>query len=768
MQSVVESPPLPILVVDDDSSLIRTLADILRIHGYNPSTASTGAMGLEMAELETPALAVVDLRLPDMDGVDLAARLHELSELTQVVVLTGNASVESAVAAMRERSVDYLLKPVKVEELLRVASVAMERFQRRKAEVQLRESDERFRRVVESDMLGIMFWDERGRIHDANDAYLRMIGYSREDLEAGRLDWDGMTPAEFKALDRAKLQGLQSGSAIQPYEKEYIRKDGSRVAVLLGAAALQGRTDRGVCFALDISERKRAERALQSRAKQQAAVASFGQRALVKDDLAAVLDDAVAKVAETLELPRCVIQERRADGSLQQRAATGPEDGAISVISVEIPGANEPYGILAAHDVRQREFTQDDAHFLQAIAHIVGTAIQRNRTDIAFRQSQRLEAVGRLAGGVAHDFNNMLTAITGYAEMVRATMQPGSDLYADMEQILKASERAAGLTKQLLAFSRQQVMQPRPVQLNDVVTDMEKMVRRLIGADVELVTALAPDLGWTKADPGQIEQVILNLCVNARDAMPEGGRLIVETSNTALDGTMGSDRPAHAPGEYVMLAVTDTGVGMDAETRARIYEPFFSTKGDRGTGLGLATVYGIVKQSGGEIWVYSELGQGTSFKVFLPRMSSDATQRASTERAAVRVRGTETVLIADDDESIRKLAGRILQGMGYHVIIASDGEEALRAAAGHAGRIDLLVTDMIMPGMRGSQLADKLRAERPGVAVLFLSGYTDASVVGTGLLDDSAQFLQKPFTMDALGRRVREVLDAGEEAAPTQ
>ena len=652
MPSAADPTLLPILVIDDDSALIRTLADIFRIHGYQATTASTGAKGLQLAEAHPPALAVVDLRLPDMDGVELAAKLHELSELTQVVVLTGNASVESAVAAMREHSVDYLLKPVKIEELLRVASVATERFQH-------------------------------------------------------------------------------------------------------------------------ISERKRAEQALEARARQQAAVAQFGQQALDGDDVHALIDAAVARVAETLDVPHCAIHERRAEG-LQARAWRGwptkdipVEDpaalldlGAVSGTSVEIPGGAEPYGVLSAHDTRERAFTQDDAHFLQAIAHIVGTAIQRNRTDAAFRQAQRLEAVGRLASGVAHDFNNMLTAISGYAEMVRATLPLESDQRADVDQILKAALRAAGLTKQLLAFSRQQVLQPRPVNLNEIVVDMEKMVRRLTGENIALVTSLAPDLGLTKADPGQIEQVILNLCVNARDAMPNGGTLAIETSNATLDGKVGPERGAHAAGEYVMMAVTDTGMGMDAETKARIYEPFFSTKGDKGTGLGLATVYGIVKQTGGEIWVYSEVGRGTTFKIYLPRMPKDADKRRSVERPAVSIVGTETVLIAEDDDGVRTFARRLLEAVGYTVLAAAHGGEALRVAQEHPGEIHLLLTDMVMPGISGPQLADELRATRPALRVLFLSGYTDATVQRAGRVDPAAHFLQKPFSTQALGLKVREVLDA--------
>jgi PAS domain S-box-containing protein len=810
MQLATTAEPLPVLVVDDDSALIRTLADILRMHGYAPETAVTGREGLAKAADRAPALAVVDLRLPDMDGMELAAKLHELSELTEVVVLTGNASVESAVAALREHSIDYLLKPVQVDKLLQVASLATERWQRRQAEEKLRESDERFRRVVESDMLGIMFWDATGAIDDANYAYLRMIGYSREDLEAGRLNFSALTPPEYAEVDAAKLEEVAERGVIEPYEKEYVRKDGSRVSILVGAATLQGQRDRGVAFVLDISDRKRAEYALEARERQQAAVAGFGQRALGAEDVPALLSDAAVLVAETLDLPFSGVLERKSDGSaLVLRAGVGwqassigqvlvpisddkqagftvshgeaaivadfsseqrfarstllRDHGIASGATVVIPGPIHPYGVLGAHDRRPRQFTQDHVHFLQAIAHIIGTAVERQRTESAFRQAQRLEAVGRLAGGVAHDFNNMLTAITGYGEMVRMNLAAGDPQRDDVEEILKAADRAAGLTRQLLAFSRQQVLQPRLVNLNDIVGGLEKMLRRLIGEDIEFVTLLGPDLGWAKADPGQMEQVILNLCVNARDAMPEGGTLTVETANVELDLM---DAREHAisepnePGSYVMLAVTDTGIGMDADTKARIYEPFFSTKpADKGTGLGLATVYGIVKQSGGEIYVYSEVGQGSTFKVFLPHANDMPVENHDNAARPGVAGGTETVLLAEDEESVRKLTQRVLEKAGYTVLVARNGTEAQQISKKHRGRIHLLVTDMVMPLMNGRVLAERLRARRPDMGVLYLSGYTDSTVVRQGLLDGGAHFLQKPFSNDLLARKVREALD---------
>jgi CheY-like chemotaxis protein len=355
----------------------------------------------------------------------------------------------------------------------------------------------------------------------------------------------------------------------------------------------------------------------------------------------------------------------------------------------------------------------------------------------------------------------MLTAITGYGEMIKMNLAGADPMREDVEEILKAAQRAAGLTRQLLAFSRQQVLQPRILRLNDIVTDMEGMVRRLIGADIELHVALDSDIYWVKADAGQVEQVILNLCVNARDAMPDGGRLTIETANIELDMSDSGEHSIRGPNEYVMLAVSDTGVGMDAEIKSRIFEPFFTTKSpDKGTGLGLATVHGIVKQSGGDIWVYSEPGHGTTFKIFLPK-STEIADDAKDDRARPKAsRGTETVLLAEDEEAVRKLTQRVLERAGYNVLTAKDGPDAMRVAELHLGVIDLLVTDMVMPTMNGRQLADNLRGVRPALRTLFLSGYTDSGVLPKGQLSTGEHFLQKPFTNDTLTNRVRSIMDA--------
>jgi CheY-like chemotaxis protein len=362
---------------------------------------------------------------------------------------------------------------------------------------------------------------------------------------------------------------------------------------------------------------------------------------------------------------------------------------------------------------------------------------------------------------VAHDFNNLLGIITGYGELLRKKVAADPRLIKYVDDILKAAERAAGLTRQLLAFSRKQVLQPRILDLNAVVGETEKMLQRLIGEDIQLLTVLDEHVDPVRADPGQMDQVLMNLAVNARDAMPRGGRLTIETGNVVLDQAYSRQHAGVAPGHYVMLAVSDTGHGMTSEVRTRVFEPFFTTKGPgKGTGLGLATVHGIVQQSGGHIWVYSEPGHGTTFKVYLPRTDAPGWAVETPAPAEIELpRGSETVLLVEDEASLRKLVRECLEASGYTVLEASHGTAALERSERHPGRIDLLMTDVVMPGMSGRELAERLRASRPEIRILYMSGYTDDAVVLHGVLAEDMAFLQKPFTAAELAGRVREVLD---------
>ena len=398
---------------------------------------------------------------------------------------------------------------------------------------------------------------------------------------------------------------------------------------------------------------------------------------------------------------------------------------------------------------------------------MVGTVLDvtdRQRLEQQFLQSQKMEAVGRLAAGIAHDFNNLLTAILGSCELLREHIGPENPDRADLDEIRAASLRAGDLIRQLLAFTRQQVLSPQTLDLNEVVRGMEPMLRRVLGEDVSLRTAGAADLGSVRADRGQIEQVIMNLVVNARDALPRGGHITIETANTELDDSYAA---AHAPipaGHYALLAVSDDGIGMDAATRARVFEPFFTTKGKcKGTGLGLSTVYGIVKQSGGFIWVYSEPSAGATFKIYLPRVEAKATAAVPLPVPAPVPGGNETILVVEDQPEVRRLSEKLLRVRGYTVLGAENGAEALRVAEQHPGPIHLLVTDVIMPGMNGREVALLMSADRPALKVLYLSGYADESVVHHGVLEPGLAFLQKPFTPESLARKVRDVLDEGND-----
>jgi len=509
-----------------------------------------------------------------------------------------------------------------------------------------RANEARLMRLAEAGIVGIIVSDSSGRILEANDTYLATVGYSREDFEAGRVDWDKMTPPELRHLNAAILKQLDRDGVARPCEKEYVRKDGKRVPVLVGVARLLDGTE-NITITLDLSVQK---------------------------------------------------------------------------------GLEEQY-----------------------------------------RQAQKMEAVGRLAGGIAHDFNNILSVILSYSEMIIGDLKPDEPLRFDVEEIRTAGVRAMELTKQLLAFSRQQVLEAKVLNLNQSIAGMEKMLRRLLGADIELTMLPASGLWNIKADPGQIEQILMNLAVNARDAMPQGGKLTIETANVELDEDYARVHRDVRAGSFVMLAVSDTGAGMDAETQARIFEPFFTTKEKgRGTGLGLATVFGIVKQSGGHIWVYSEPGKGSTFKVYLPRVSGAADVRTSEGPSPEPGRGSETILLVDDDDQVRAVARSILRRNGYVVLEAPNGGEALLICEQHGAKIDLLLTDVVLPRMSGRQLAERLAILRPEMKVLFMSGYTDDAILQHGVLDSGVAYLQKPLTPTSLAQRVREVLRGSMTTRGTQ
>jgi two-component system, cell cycle sensor histidine kinase and response regulator CckA len=441
----------------------------------------------------------------------------------------------------------------------------------------------------------------------------------------------------------------------------------------------------------------------------------------------------IPRLLEDLATPRPTHQRsgpwrhRRKDGTLIT----------VKIVSHTLTFAERRAALVVAEDITER--TQLEAQVLQM---------------------QKMESIGRLAGGIAHDFNNLLTVIIGNTGLASEALAPNHPVLEDLQAIQAASQRAAGLTHQLLAFARKQILEPRVISLNDLIVEMDKLLRRLIREDIELVTLPTSDLWQVKVDPGQIEQVLVNLVINARDAMLNGGQLTIETRNVVLDDAYVRSHISIIPGSYVMLAVSDTGVGMSSQVQTRLFEPFFTTKEPgKGTGLGLATCYGIIKQHGGNIWVYSEVDHGTTFKVYLPRADESVDANAVSDQAE-HLRGTETVLLVEDEPAVRELSARVLRNLGYIVLEAINGTEGLGAAPAHTGQIDLLLADVVMPEVGGKALSEQLTSQYPNMRVLFMSGYTDNAIVHHGRLDEGVAFLQKPFTPAALARKVRAVLDA--------
>lgn len=598
-----------------------------------------------------------------------------------------------------------------------------------------------------------------GYFKQVNAAWEAMLGFSREELMATPLT--ELIHLEDRAHTAAVLVDLSQGSSHRSFQSRFLCRDGSYRWLLCSATFVP--TERLIyVLAHDISEQKLTEAALRS------SEARF--RALVNsmDDLVFTLDTELRHV----EVYGRWLEKHgySADYFLGRtvREVFGPEKAGIheSACGLALKGESTTYEWEMAFPTEMRRFQTSLSPLLDGVGRITGIVsvgrdlTEQRQLEAQFMQAQKMEAIGRLAGGVAHDFNNLLTAINGYNSLVLRKLHREDPLRGYLEEVRNAGDRAAALTSQLLAFSRKQILQPHILNLNQIIADLEKMLRRLIGEDIELQTALQDGLGSVKVDPGQAEQVIMNLAVNARDAMPQGGRLMIETKNIYLDEEYVSRHLSASTGPHVMLAVSDTGIGMDEETRRRIFEPFFTTKEKgKGTGLGLSTVYGIVRQSGGSIWVYSEVGKGTTFKIYLPKVDEGAEDYHLSAESEDSPGGTETILLAEDDESVRSLVRTVLTAKGYCLLDAASGAEAMLACEHHAGPIHLLITDVVMPEMSGGDLARRAARLRPAMKVLFMSGYTENTVVHHGVLDEGIEFIAKPFSTDALARKVREVLD---------
>jgi PAS domain S-box-containing protein len=638
------------------------------------------------------------------------------------------------------------------------------RVEHRRAEAALRESEKKYKNLVDTAVVGVYKTNLKGDILFANEALVKMLEFDspEEMMSVGVL-------SRYKKLkDRELLiETLKKKSKVKNFELDLLTKSGKTANALL-TGTLEGDTLSGML--MDITERKQAEEALSaSEERYRTLFEGAAEGILVADIENKQFKYANPVICRMLgytmeELTRLGVADIHPKEALDSVVAEFEAQARREkIMSSEVPCLRKDHSVIYA-DIATAPVVIDDrkcnvGFFLDVTDH-KQTEKEKATLEEQLRQSQKMEAIGQLAGGIAHDFNNLLTVIKGYSQLCVAEAKEGDPLRQNIEEIQKATERAATLTRQILAFSRRQIMETKVLDLNTILQNLDKMLHRVIGEDIELAFLLDKNLGRVKVDPGQIEQVVMNLAVNARDAMLKGGKLTIETANVELDEEYARAHVAVKAGSYIMLSVSDTGAGMAPEVKERVFEPFFTTKEKgTGTGLGLSTVYGIVKQSGGNIWVYSEPGKGTTFKIYLPGVDEPLEESKEEIKKEELPRGSETILLVEDDKEVRKLALRILQRQGYMVLESSQGDDALQLCEEYKGRIHLILTDVVMPVMNGHELTQRLTLHHPEAKVLYMSGYTDNTIVHHGVVKKGTNYIQKPFTVDGLARKVRQVLD---------
>ena len=763
----------------------------------------TGQACLDRLSLTGCDVLLLDHRLPDMEGLDVLRTLIHAGAVVPVVLVTGSGDEDLVVKALRHGAANYvpkvgsyletlpdLLRRVFEEHRLRRSQGLVSSEPRRVLYVEhlsmdvdltlrhFAEAAPQFKLDVVGSCAEALIRLGRPPAYDAALVDLRMPDQSGLDFvrEAKRrgLPLPPFVMISGKGDEEAAIASLVLGTADYVAKREgYLEQ----LPYTIERAILHHRLDHANArLQAELSERRRAQSVLEEREQElrlRNAILSIQQETtldgMVMVDVNGQIVSSNRRFAGMWGISKAALEagsgQRVLEWVMEQLA--NPEGFADKVRLTQQSPDEAGHDELVLKDGRTFDLYAAPMRANDGVR--VGRVwyfrdiTERVKLEGQLRASQKMEAIGSLAGGIAHDFNNLLSVILNCTEFAMERISEDNSVRDDLVEVKKAGERAKALTGQLLAFSRKQVLQPVPLNVNTVATGMEAMLRRILGEDVELTLTLATDLGLTQADPSQIEQVLMNLVVNARDAMSDGGKLDVETANVEIDEAYAALHVALMPGAYIQLTVTDTGCGMDGQTKARLFEPFFTTKErGKGTGLGLSTVYGIVKQSGGNIWVYSEPGQGTTFKVYLPRdLSATTSQDIKRSRVLKRATGTETIIVVEDEEALRKVVRRSLEAAGYTVLTARDGTAALLTCAQHVGTIDLLLTDVVMPGVSGKGLAKELLTARPRLKVLYMSGYADEAIVHHGVLDAGTHFIGKPFSAADLAQKVRDVLDGG-------
>jgi PAS domain S-box-containing protein len=758
---------LKVLLVEDNLADARLVREMLKESQRPVELTHTARLrdALDALRNEGFNAILLDLNLPDSEGMNTFLRARAEAVHAPIVVLTGLADEEVAARAVREGAQDYLVKAeVDGPLLYRSIRYAVERYASDEA---IRRSAALYRSLIEGSIQGVVIHVD-GTIKLANPALASMLGVDSAQELIGQPVWDLIAPQDrdmAQAYQRARREGRP---APNNFELHLLRRDGTVIALDCMASSIAWEGGQAtLATVVDTTDRQRAEQGRRASEERFRQIAENIKEAFIVVELDGFRPLYLSRMWE--EIWGRALEEAYRD-PMAWVNAIHPGDATIVAEARQAIEKGEPisrsFRIVRPDGtirwVRARAFPVYNANGdLYREVGLVEDITDLRRTEEQLLQAQKMEAVGRLAGGVAHDFNNLLTAILGYSELVLQDLGPDHPSATDVREIRAAGQSAESLTRQLLAFSRRQILQPQTLDLNSVLTRVDALLQRIIGEDVELTMKLTEPLGRVSADPGQIEQVVLNLAVNARDAMPHGGKLTIETANVTLHDDYVSRHPGASAGPHVMVAVTDTGSGMDAVTQQRLFEPFFTTKEPgRGTGLGLATVYGIVTQSRGSIYVYSELGQGSTFKVYLPTTTEEPIAAPSVELSPASLTGTETVLVVEDQIEARSVICETLRRRGYTVIEATNGPDAIVKGRQAEIAIDVMLTDVVMPGMGGRRVAEVIRATRPQLKVVYMSGYTDSAIVDHGILEPGVTFVQKPFATEVLLRKIRDVLDA--------
>ncbi len=756
--------PTPVLVVEDNKADFLLLQEALADAG-NGEIQLTHVDRLQDAlpqlRQQPYEVVILDLSLPDTEGLDGLTRLREVAPELPVVVLTGRNDLELGVNAVRAGAQDYLFKG-QVDGRLLIRSVRYATERMRSTQV-LRRSEERFRFLLDNALDIITVIDIDGRISYASPSVRRVLGYSPEEL-VGASATSLVHPADRREVADA-LRMREPGTSCMIQFRIQHRHGPWKVLEAVGSSSLEHPLISGtVVNARDITDRRQAEEELLA----------------AKNRLQAVIETSPLAIFTLNTSGRVLSWNKAAEktfGWTEEEVLHGelpaiPPSGQIEFRrQLERVTLGQPFSQVEARYARKDGVIVDVNVWtsplrsvggeIQGLVSVVADVTERRRLEEQFRQSQKMEAVGRLAGGVAHDFNNLLTVITGYSQLASNRISAGTQEDADLREVMLAAERGASLTKQLLALSRRQTVEPSVFNLNSVVSDMQRMFQRIIGAHINFDTRLCSSLKPVRADRSQIELVFLNMVVNARDAMPGGGQVFIETDNvefTPNDST-GCPRPTEVAGPSVVLSITDTGTGMSAQAQARLFEPFFTTKEPgKGTGLGLSTSYGIVRQHGGDIWVSSQPGAGTTFRIYLP--AADVHPRPEPMlKPAPSIRGSETILIVEDDPGVANVMRDALEMNGYRILLTSSPRQAMEVAEAYDAPIHLVLADMVLHTTHGVDLTRQIRTIRSGVRVLYVSGYTGAAAPGHPFLEPGSAYLQKPFAPDALAGKVREVLN---------